>query len=110
MTPEQEERLVASFERMAEAYDFMAGTLEAIAHTVALHHSKMFPAKTLAADATISRILTDEERLRQEQGQSGESLKDWTTLDEEEEIGPREKAWLEKHPEDAAGRKKANKV
>lgn len=97
--------MVAAFERMAEAYDFMAGSLEAIATTLAEHHSKTFPSKRYASDATISKIKTDEEKLREEQGQSEETLKEWTSLDEEE-IGPREKKWLENHPEDDTRKKK----
>lgn len=99
MTEDQDERIVAAIEKIADAYDFMAGSLEAIATTIAQHHAKTFPSRRTPAEATISRVPTDEDKLKETQGATGETLKDWTTLDEEEEIGPREKAWLEKHPE-----------
>lgn len=99
MTEEQDERIIIAIEKIADAYDFMAGSLEAIATTLAQHHAKTFPSKRTPAEATISRVPTDEDKLKESQGSTPGSLKEWTTLDEEEEIGPREKAWLQKHPE-----------
>jgi DNA-binding ferritin-like protein len=99
MTPEQEERLVAAFERFAEALDFLAGSVETIAKTAEKTYAKQYPAKQRNVKATVTHVKTDEERLKEEQGQSDENLRDWTTLEEKEEPGPREKAWLESHPE-----------
>ena len=86
--------MIAAFERIAEAYDFMAGSLEAIAITLDATHQKTFPPRRPPDEATITRIPTMEEQLRIDQGQSNQSLKDWTQLDEEAEIGPRERQWL----------------
>lgn len=101
MTEEQDERIVMAIERIAEAFDFMAGSLEAIANTAGDFHSRMFPGRKIGADATITTVPSEEELLRKSQGQTGESLKDWTTLNEPEEIGPRERAFLEKQKKEA---------
>ncbi len=98
MTPEQEERLVAAFERFAEAFDFMAGSIETLAKIADMDFRKRYPTKKRDVKATITHVKTEEELLKESQGQSNENLEDWTTL-KEEEPGPREKAWLESHPE-----------
>lgn len=98
MTPEQEERLVAAFERIAEAFDFVAGSIDSIAKTQLKDFAKRYPAKQKNVKATVTHVKTEEEKLREAQGQSDETLDEWTTLTEETP-GPREKKWLEDHPE-----------
>jgi hypothetical protein len=98
MTPEQDERLVSAFERIAEAFDFMAGSLDSIAKTQLKDYAKRYPAKQKNVKATVTHVKTEEERLKEDQGQTNESLEDWTTLTTEPP-GPREKKWLEDHPE-----------
>ncbi len=88
MTPEQEERLVSAFERLSEGIDFLAGTVEA-------WYRSTFPEKKQADEATVTHVMTEEEKLREEQGASDEPLEAWTTL-----LGDREKAYLKKHPEE----------
>lgn len=97
LTPEQDERLVSAFERMAEAFDFMAGSLDSIAKTQLKDFVKRYPAKKKNVKATVTHVKTDEERLKENQGQTDETLADWTTL-EEEAPGPREAKWLQDHP------------
>jgi hypothetical protein len=94
MTPEQEERLVVAFESMAETFDFIAGTLDGIGKTLYRHHRKTFPKRKKPADATITHILTPEEQLRADQGESDEPIDEWTTL------GPREAAYIKAHPDE----------
>lgn len=98
MTPEQEEQLVLAVERIAEAFDFMAGSLDSIAKTQLKDYAKRYPAKQKNVKATVTHVKTEEERLKEDQGQTNESLEDWTTLTTEPP-GPREKQWLEDHPE-----------
>ncbi len=103
MTLEQEERLVAAFESIGESFDFIAGTLETMSHTLQAHHEKTFPTRKPPVDATISHILTEEERLREDQGASDEPIDQWTRL------GPREEAYLREHPESDANREAKEK-
>ncbi len=92
MTPEQDERLVRSFESIAEAFDFMAGSVEKISETLQRNHEKTFPEKIPPKPATITHVKTEEELLREAQGGTGEPIDEWQLL------GPREKEWLDKHP------------
>jgi hypothetical protein len=100
MTPEQEERIVCAFERISEAFDFMAGTIEAMEQRQAREFSLRYPSKRQPEPATVSHVKTSEENLRENQGQTGEkNLRDWSTLDDDEGFtGPREAAWLKVHP------------
>jgi hypothetical protein len=73
----------------------MAGTLEAIEHRMAAEFAKKYPPKRQPAEATVSHVKTEEELLRESQGQTGEKdLRQWSTLDDDETTGPREAAWL----------------
>jgi hypothetical protein len=99
MTPEQDERIIIAVEKLSEAFDFIAGSLETIAKTAEKNYAKQYPAKQRNVKATVTRVKSDEDKLKEEQGQSDENLREWTTLEEKEEPGPREKAWLESHPE-----------
>lgn len=85
MTPEQEERLVAAFEQLAVT--FMD------------HHLAMFPPKRTPAEATISKVKSPEDKLREQQGSTRESLGEWTSLGEgeEEALGEREKEWVRRN-------------
>lgn len=83
MTPEQEERYIAA--------------LESIAKNFARYVSCRFPErKREVTDATVTRIPSDEDRLREELGDTGES----TT---EEWLGLREKAFVEAEAKGAKG-------
>lgn len=95
MTSDQEERFISAFERMAEAFDFMAGSVAAISKTLEKDHHRSFPTKKPPKEATITHILTEEERLREDQGASDEPIEKWANL------GEREKAYLRDHPEEA---------
>ena len=102
MTPEQEERIVCAFERISEAFDFVAGTIEAMEQRQAREFSLRYPAKRVPEPATISHVKTEEELLRENQGQTGErDIRQWATLSDDETTGPREAAWLKEHPEGA---------
>ena len=100
MTEEQEERYVAAQEKMAENFEYIAGALEAIATIQEATFAKVYPEKVAPAEATITHVKTEEERLRESQGSTGEPLVDWVSLPPET-IGPREAAWIEKQKQGA---------
>jgi hypothetical protein len=100
MTPEQEERIVCAFERISEAFDFIAGTIEAMEQRQQREFALRYPPKRQPEPATISHVKTEEELLRENQGQTGErDIRQWATLDDDETTGPREAAWVKAHPE-----------
>lgn len=75
----------------AGALNDVAGALWSIAD--ALHglydvqvarYEKEFPEQGEVRDATITKLKTEEERLREEQGQSEETLEEWVGLRERE--------------------------
>lgn len=78
-------------ERIATALELIGDSLAAIAKVVERESQVKYPPKKAPTEPTITHILTDEERLREEQGQTGESTtEDWTSL------GPRERAFVKK--------------
>ena len=84
MTPEQEERLTLAFQSISIS-------LSRIAIVMERESAIKYPAKKAPAEPTITYIPTDEERLKEEQGQTGEATTaEWTSL------GPRERAFVEK--------------
>jgi len=88
---ESEQRLMAVLESIAKSLDVIARTYQA---DLLLR----YPPKKKAAEATVSRLKTDEEKLREDQGATGEEkIEDWATLGDEPTTGPREAAWIEKN-------------
>lgn len=91
MAPEIEERLALAFEAIAES-------LAAIATVLERESALKYPYKKAPREPLITYIPTDEERLKQDQGQTGEATTaEWTTL------GPRERAFVEKEKSDRSG-------
>lgn len=88
MTPEQDERLVAAFEGIARHLDRLAAVGES-------EFRKKYLRRQRPKEATLTRVLTDEDKIRQDQGASEETLDRWLTL------GPREQAYEAR----AAGKK-----
>lgn len=94
MTDDQEERLVLALEMMSMALGSMSKTYE-------LLYYKMYPPKGMVRDADVTHTPTEEEKLRAAQGATGErTTEDWMTLDAErdteEDMGPRERRFMEK--------------
>lgn len=73
------ERISASLEKIAEALTRLAVVAE---HAV----YRQFPIKREAEDATITRIPTDEDKLRESLGDTGETFDEWIGLREQEVI------------------------
>lgn len=66
----QAERLVIAFEKIAEALTLRA-TLDADRFT------KEYPPRRDPSDITVSKPKTEEDYLREDQGQSEESIEEW---------------------------------
>ena len=77
MDDNREERLTAAFESIANSLVKLATLSEN-------RFDKEYPARKAPQDVTLTRIPNEEDRIREEQGQSEETLEEW--------IGIREKA------------------
>lgn len=78
-------------ERNTQAWEAIAAALGGIAKTLELEYQRKYPAKKAPRDADVTYLKTEEEELREEQGQTGEkTVSEWTS------IGPREKAFLDR--------------
>ena len=94
MTKDQEERLVVSWEGIArEIGEFNATLKQAI--------GKQWPEPRERRDAVISKLPTEEDKLKVQTGNTSGPIEDWLSEfdDEQGEVGPREKAWREAHGE-----------
>lgn len=94
MTPELENRLVLSFEKMARA-------LDGLNETYKRHYAKEYPDRPFR-EAVVTRVPTEEDKIREAQGAGGNSIDKWLSdLEDEEEqereqdIGVRERQWLD---------------
>ncbi len=84
MTPEQDERLVRAFETLS-------GSVTSIAKTLELDYQRKYPPKREPKDVDVTYLKSEEEQLRESQGDTGEGkTEDWLSL------GPRERAFAEK--------------
>lgn len=89
MTGEQLERLVQSFERIAES-------LGAICVNQQRRYEQDYPERKEPRDAVITRIKTEDDLVKERQGATNEPVGEWLTGYEDSEfIGAREKAFLE---------------
>ena len=77
----REERLTAAFESIAQSLVKLATLSEN-------RFDKEYPARKVPQDVTLTRIPNEEDRIREDQGASDESIEEW--------IGIREKAVIEK--------------
>lgn len=85
MTPTEQERIVVALEQIGAA-------LHRLADVQAQEFRLKYPPIQAPKPATITRVKTEEELLREEQGQTGEDLEAWMTLNDS--IGPREREYL----------------
>jgi hypothetical protein len=90
MLSEQDERFVRAVEQIAAA-------LEGIHVTQRKEFERQFPDPQKFREAIVTRIPTEEERIREALGSSTNSLKEWLgELGEEEIVGRREREFLER--------------
>lgn len=83
------ERDEQAMERIASAMEVIAESTVAMYKIMEARLEKEFPLKHEPRESTVTRIPTDEEKLRASQGATGEPLSDWIQL------GPREKELVE---------------
>jgi hypothetical protein len=89
MMEEQEGRLVAALEMIAQA-------LAGIDETKRREFGRRWPEPKEKRDAVVTRIPTEEDRIRENHGASGGSLEEWLGgLENEPFIGDRERQYLE---------------
>jgi hypothetical protein len=88
MTEEYEQRLVLAFEQIGLA-------LRGIHDTMERQLAKQFPEPKEWREAAYSRLPSEEDRIREEHGASGEPLSKWLSIEEESDwIGEREKEFI----------------
>ena len=99
LTEEQIERIIDSVERTAAAWDSIAHALAGINVSIQKFQRRYASdprSKDDAREAVVTRIPTDEDRAKENQGASDRPIGEWFDLEEpEEEIGPRERQFLE---------------
>lgn len=89
MNSKQEERLVAAWEGVAQKLGDINETFKAAV-------SKQWPEPKPVREAIISRIPTPEDKIKKETGNTDGPVDEWLgEFDPDEEIGPREKAYLD---------------
>jgi hypothetical protein len=96
MTPDQLrsfcERFVVSFEKIAVALEGLNDTHKRI-------YERQFPQRSEVREAVVTRVPTEEDRIRETQGASNVPIGDWLAdiEEEEENIGFREQEWISRH-------------
>ena len=79
MDDNREERLTLAFERIADSLVKLATLSEN-------RFDKEYPAKKVPLDVTLTRIPNEEDRIREDQGATGEPLEEWIGIREKEVI------------------------
>jgi len=96
------ERVVLSFESIASA-------LEGLNETYRRHFEKLYPERKEVREAIVTRVPSEEDRIREAHGNTGEPLDEWLSdvereEEQEEDIGVREREWLDAQRRGAAQR------
>lgn len=99
MNEDQSERLVQSFEKIADAL----GDLRVIQHR---RYIRDYPEQRKPREAVITRIKTDEDLAKERQGATDEPIGKWlsTGFEEEAFVGVREREFLEEQKRDASAK------
>ena len=84
--------LSESLDRDTRAMERLADSFERITDLMAKFYDKMYPAKHEPRDVTLTRIPTEEDKIREAQGATEETTDEWL------DIGPRERAFIESPP------------
>jgi hypothetical protein len=88
------ENAVELDERVIRSLELLVGAMQSIAKTMELDYNRKYPPKKEPRDVEITYVKTEEEQLREDQGDTGEqTLQDWTS------IGPRERQIIERERE-----------
>ncbi len=76
-------------DELSEAMGRVAAAFERVAASLEKFYEKMYPPKHEPGDVTLTRIATEEDKIREAQGATQETTDQWL------DIGPRERALLE---------------
>ena len=95
-----EDQLNALADRFVSSFEKIAAALEGMSETYRRQHEKQYPDRGQVREAIVTRVQTEEDRIREAQGASVKPLSGWLSEveDEEEEskhIGVREREWLD---------------
>jgi len=94
MGDDQEERNEQREERIVVAFELMAEALKGIYETEQKRFLRQFPEPKEMREAVVTRVPTEEDRIRELHGASDEPIEEWIGFSEEY-IGTREKEFLE---------------
>lgn len=83
---EREDRIVVAFERLAEALTDMSHAVAGIYDIKQREFAKQYPARE-KREALVSRVPTDEDRIREQHGASDEPITGWLDIDRAGPIG-----------------------
>lgn len=104
MSPDQEAALYSIVERVAISFEKIAWSLEGLYGIQKQRFAREYPERE-HRDAVVSRVPTDEDRIRSAQGQSDKSIGEWLgDLGESEYVGSREREFIEAKKRDAGSR------
>lgn len=96
-------------ERLVRAWEDIARSLGRIATIGQAFYDKLYPEKREYREAIVTRVPTREDKIKERQGANDSTLADWLANvadeDQEEGIGPRERAFLDEQRSAASAKK-----
>jgi len=102
MTKEQVDRGIAALEGLAVQFGRIADALEGLNGTAKGAANRFWPEPREPREPVVSRIPTEEDKAKENQGRidESESIEDWLSIgNPEESWGEREREWRKAHPD-----------
>jgi hypothetical protein len=98
-----DDQLNAFVERFVVSFEKLGAALEGLNETYRRHFERLYPERPLRREAVVTRVPTEEDRLREAQGADSKPLDRWLSEVEDEEqerefVGVREREWIDAHP------------
>jgi hypothetical protein len=95
-----DDQLLSFVERFALCCERYATALEGLNDTYRRHLEKLYPERPQRREAVVTRVQTEEDRIREAHGASNRPLEEWLSDVEDEEaessfVGVREREWLD---------------
>lgn len=95
-----DDQLISFVERFVLCFERGASALEVLSETYRRHIEKLYPERPERREAIVTRVQTEEDRIKEAQGASSKPLDRWLSEVEDEEegrefIGVREREWLD---------------
>jgi hypothetical protein len=102
------QQIVSLQDRFVLSFEKIASSLALIGETYQKQTAKQYPDRSgEIREAVVSRVPTQEDLVREAQGASNEPIGEWLSEvaeEEEEDIGTREREWLEREDRDAGAK------